>query len=356
MGLLGCTLAVLVIVSAVSLADGGSGEPRVLETGGGEIRVMAYSPDGTTLVTGGADNAVRMWDTGSGALLRSVVGHSTAVTAIAFSPDGQTLATATGDGIVRLWDAGTGYLLRALRGSGPALAFVPDGSWLASGGGEGKVTLLDWRHALEARAHCVDLVPRLTDWGLVPRGQGNRNTCSVFTTVGAIEWALAVHRGTGVQISPEFANWTGGAVTDNPDADGNFFHPILEGLEKYGACAESEMPYRPTLDKERPPTPEVLASAKEVCGAGLVVHWINPWTPDGKITREHFEQIRKVLEGGHPVALGSYHSVLAVGYIDDPEVPGGGALIIRDSGGPGHYIEVSYEETMGRFCDVFWVE
>src|SRR5437773_2665075 len=43
----------------------------------------------------------------------------------------------------------------------------------------------------------VDLRPQLPQWDLAPRRQGPRGTCSVFTVVGALEYAAASARQQG---------------------------------------------------------------------------------------------------------------------------------------------------------------
>lgn len=47
--------------------------------------------------------------------LRTLVGHSAAVTALGFSPEGTLLASASRDGTVRLWDTASGRVVRVLR-------------------------------------------------------------------------------------------------------------------------------------------------------------------------------------------------------------------------------------------------
>jgi len=72
-----------------------------------EVYVVAFSPNGGTLATSGADGVIRLWHTATwapaGSLHASVSGW-----AIAYSPDGTMLAT--GDGskpAVQLWDLAT---------------------------------------------------------------------------------------------------------------------------------------------------------------------------------------------------------------------------------------------------------
>jgi DNA-binding SARP family transcriptional activator/WD40 repeat protein/energy-coupling factor transporter ATP-binding protein EcfA2 len=74
----------------------------------GEVRTVAFSPDGGLLAGGQLDGAALLWATdgwqrvGAPLALR----EATAL-AVAFSPDGRTLATSHLDGAVVLWDVGS---------------------------------------------------------------------------------------------------------------------------------------------------------------------------------------------------------------------------------------------------------
>jgi WD40 repeat protein len=69
--------------------------------------------------------------------LFTLSGHAGQVFSAAYSPAGDRLATTSDDGTVRIWDAGSGRLVRTLRDHTeyPArVAFSPDGKWLATCG------------------------------------------------------------------------------------------------------------------------------------------------------------------------------------------------------------------------------
>ncbi|MEO1444714.1 MAG: NB-ARC domain-containing protein, partial [Cyanobacteria bacterium J06635_11] len=105
---------------------------------------VAFSPDGTQLVSGSADRTIRLWDVGTGECLKTLSGHGNWVMSVAFSPDGTQLVSGSADRTIRLWDVSTGECLNTLSGHGHgvwSVAFSPDGTQLVSGSADRTIRL-----------------------------------------------------------------------------------------------------------------------------------------------------------------------------------------------------------------------
>jgi WD40 repeat protein len=65
------------------------------------VKAIAFTPDGTTLASGGADQTVKLWSVATGKEIRTI-NTKESIAALAFSPDGKRLAVALGSLV--LWD------------------------------------------------------------------------------------------------------------------------------------------------------------------------------------------------------------------------------------------------------------
>jgi hypothetical protein len=74
----------------------------------GFATVLAFSPDGRRLASGGRDGMVRVWDPAAGTAEWTLRGHAGMVVGLSYSPDGRRLTTAGVDRNVRVWDVTAG--------------------------------------------------------------------------------------------------------------------------------------------------------------------------------------------------------------------------------------------------------
>ncbi|WP_020468053.1 WD40 repeat domain-containing protein [Zavarzinella formosa] len=113
-------------------------KPVELGTHKDAVRSLAFSPDGKTLYSGGADKAVNVWEAATGKLIRTLSGHDGSVTTITFLPDGQTVVTGADDRHIKVWEAADGRLIRTLDPDEDddvlTVAVCPDGKQLVSTG------------------------------------------------------------------------------------------------------------------------------------------------------------------------------------------------------------------------------
>ena len=119
------------------LYDLPAGKPRIARGPAHSSRMtaQAYSLDGASLATAGAEGTIIIWDVATLEQLIQFYSHADAVTSLAFSRDARTLASGSHAGIVRLWDLASGTELLALvRHSGPVrqVSFSADGLTLAT--------------------------------------------------------------------------------------------------------------------------------------------------------------------------------------------------------------------------------
>lgn len=132
-----------------------SAEIRQFPVAAGGINSVDLSRDGRLLLTGGKDTRLRLLDADSGKELRVFEGHAQRVWSSHFSPNGRRAISGSGDGTLRLWDVFTGQELRRIVGHRArvwSVALSSDGIHAVSGSDDTTVRLWDVESGKELRS------------------------------------------------------------------------------------------------------------------------------------------------------------------------------------------------------------
>lgn len=179
-------------------------------------------------------------------------------------------------------------------------------------------------------------------------------------------------------LSVEFLNWAANK-TGGDTQDGGFFSDLWKGYAAYGVCSAQDMPYATRFDPAARPEPAALADAKTRLGLGLHLNWIKEWDVKTGLTDAHLAGIKTALSKGWPVcggfrwpkqerwvddvlqlcsadAVRDGHSVLLVGYRDDPALPGGGVFIFRNTSNAGRDGFMPYAYAREYMNDALWID
>ncbi|KIM23657.1 hypothetical protein M408DRAFT_252717, partial [Serendipita vermifera MAFF 305830] len=116
------------------------------------VTSVEFSPNGTRIVSGSYDMKILVWDAGTAEIVAGPFeGHNDIVSSVGFSPDGTRVLSGSYDKTIRVWDAETAQML-----AGPfvghtkivtSVAFSPDGTRIVSGSDDKTIRLWDAKTA-----------------------------------------------------------------------------------------------------------------------------------------------------------------------------------------------------------------
>lgn len=141
---------------SVKVWEAGTGKlVRTLANHTAAVHALAVRPGAGpwTVASGGDDRTVRVWQPGIGRMVRIVRKHEGAVLALAYSADGATLYSAGAEGVVRSIDADGDEVSARWPAHDDwiyAIAVSADGKWVATGDWAGDVRVWDAKRRTRA--------------------------------------------------------------------------------------------------------------------------------------------------------------------------------------------------------------
>lgn len=118
------------------------------------VTAVAFDPTGRYLAAGTfnqSGQSVVVWDFEKQEKVFDLPGHHDRINAVAFSPDGSWLVSGSDDSTIRVWNVLTGRLAvaRQFDAAVQSLAFTPDGKYLYTGNGNTTSFRLEMRKVME---------------------------------------------------------------------------------------------------------------------------------------------------------------------------------------------------------------
>jgi WD40 repeat protein len=119
---------------------------HTLEGHVGAVTSLSFSRNGKLILSGSADDTMRLWDTGSGICVRTIrcnqISGALGILLTRFSPDGKNIISADNKN-VKLWDTNGNCIRTYESGSDSVLCFSPDGKLFLSALKSGNVSLFN---------------------------------------------------------------------------------------------------------------------------------------------------------------------------------------------------------------------
>lgn len=183
----------------IRLWDARSGEARgLLEGHTAYVTDMLFTPDGTRLISSGADQTIRLWNWVTRQSAGVLRGHLDEVDGMNLDPDGRTLASRCKDGSIYFWNLDKtskylGYqtLPRRLRPRPQCAQFTPDSRFIVGIELNGGVGVWDARTGEETRRYSGIYADKSS--GLSPdsrwliTGNDRRDRLSVWDMASGVE-------------------------------------------------------------------------------------------------------------------------------------------------------------------------
>lgn len=190
----------------------GQGELRTLVGHSGAVSAIAFLGAGE-LVSASHDGTIRIWDLATGKLRQTHLGHVDGVTSLAWSPDGTRLASASMDRTVRLWNR-DGSVARVIEQPDAALQVAWSSNGLLATRCRRQGRAFTWDPTTgEAAGQPIDLGPDEVPLGMAfdPPGE---HLLTVNRQHQVARWSLpdGVERGLAQPVSDFPATWGAGVA------------------------------------------------------------------------------------------------------------------------------------------------
>lgn len=132
----------------VKLWDSSGNHLRTMSGHTSALSCVKFTPDGNYILSAGKDKTIRIWETATGNLVRILNGHTSEIKQIDVSEDGKLAVSGSFDETIKVWDIASGNQLHSFKKDGAGRVFSVDfmpnfTRYVAAGTSNGDVQVWD---------------------------------------------------------------------------------------------------------------------------------------------------------------------------------------------------------------------